>query len=54
MAVQKWNYGTEANLGILIKNIYDYSNLDRYVFYGPDYSDVSKRPRVIIRYTIRR
>jgi hypothetical protein len=54
VAVQKWNYGTAVNLGILIKNIYDYSNLDRYVFYGPDYSDVSKRPRVIIRYTIRR
>lgn len=54
VAVQKWNYGSASNLGILIRNIYEYSNLDRYVFYGPDYPDASKRPRVVIRYTIRR
>lgn len=53
-SVQKWNYGVSPNLGILLKNIYDYSNLDRYVFYGPDYPDVSKRPRIKIRYSIRR
>jgi hypothetical protein len=53
LAVQEWNYGTYSNLGIYIKNIYDYSNLDKYVFYGPDCPDVSKRPRLKIRYTIR-
>ncbi|MCX6164783.1 MAG: DNRLRE domain-containing protein [Ignavibacteriae bacterium] len=53
-AVQKWNYGVYPNLGILLKNIYDYSNLDRYVFYGPDYPDASKRPRIKIRYSLRR
>lgn len=52
-AVQKWNNGVYPNLGILLKNIYDYSNLDRYVFYGPDYPDASKRPRIKIRYSIR-
>ncbi len=54
MAVQKWNYGTNPNLGLLIKNIYDFLNLDKYVFYGPDFPDASLRPRIIIRYTIRR
>ncbi len=53
LAFQKWNYGVYTNFGVLLKNIYDYSNLDRYVFYGPDYSDVSKRPRLKIRYTLR-
>lgn len=54
IAFQKWNYGISTNLGFMFKNIYDYSNLDRYVFYGPDYSDISKRPRLKIRYSIRR
>ncbi|MFA5403525.1 MAG: DNRLRE domain-containing protein [Ignavibacteria bacterium] len=52
-AVQNWNYGVYPNLGILLKNIYEYNNLDRYVFYGPDYPDISKRPRIKIRYSIR-
>jgi hypothetical protein len=53
-AVQKWNYGSSVNLGLLLKNLYEYSNLDRYVFYGTDYPDVSKRPKFKIRYSIRR
>lgn len=53
-AVQKWNYGQSVNLGVLLRNIYEFTNLDKYVFYGPDYSDVSKRPKFIIRYSIRR
>lgn len=53
-AAQKWNYGQATNLGLHVKNIYEFSNLDRYVFYGPDYSDVSKRPKFKIRYSIRR
>jgi hypothetical protein len=52
-AFQKWVSGT-SNFGILIKNIYDYSNLDRYVFYSTNYPDVDKRPRLKIRYTLRR
>jgi hypothetical protein len=54
IAVQKWNYGSAANLGIVLSNIYEYVNIDRYVFYGPDYSDVSKRPRLKIRYSLKR
>jgi len=54
IAVQKWNYGSSPNLGIVLSNIYEYTNLDRYVFYGTDYSDVSKRPRLKIRYTLKR
>ncbi|MBI5403147.1 MAG: DNRLRE domain-containing protein [Ignavibacteriae bacterium] len=53
-ALQKWNYGLSTNFGIQIQNSAEYLNLDRYVFYGPDYSDVSKRPRLRIRYSIRR
>lgn len=53
VAVQKWINGAYTNFGVLLQNIYDYSNLDRYVFYGPDYPDVTKRPKVRIRYTIR-
>jgi len=53
-AFQKWNYGQIGNFGVQLQNIYEYSNLDRYVFYGPDYSDASKRPRIKIRYSIRR
>lgn len=52
--VQNWNYGITSNLGFLINNIYDYTNLDRYAIYGPDYPDASKRPRIKIRYSIRR
>ena len=54
MAFQNWNYGKYGNFGVLLQNIYDYSNLDRYVFYGPDYPDPSMRPRLKIRYSIRR
>lgn len=51
---QQWNYGKAVNLGFHVKNIYEFSSLDRYAFYGPDYSDVSKRPKFKIRYSIRR
>lgn len=54
LAFQKWNYSQIGNFGVQLQNIYEYSNLDRYVFYGPDYPDVSKRPRIKIRYSIRR
>ena len=54
VAFQKWNYGISPNMGILIRNIYDYTNLDRYVFYSSNYPDISKRPRLKIRYTLRK
>ena len=38
----------------VIRNIYDYTNLDKFVFYSGNYSDASKRPKLRIRYTIRR
>lgn len=50
---QYWNNGTYPNLGIIISNIYPFENLDRYVFYGPGYSDPTKVPRLRIRYTPR-
>jgi hypothetical protein len=53
-ALQRWNYGLTGNFGIQIQNIIEYFNLDRYVFYGSDYFDASKRPRLRIRYSIRR
>jgi hypothetical protein len=52
LAVQKWNNGT-TNLGLVMKNVYEVLNLDRYVFYGPDYPDASLRPRLKIRYSKR-
>ena len=54
LLLQKWNYGVSPNLGVLIRNIYDYTNLDRFVFYSGNYSDANKRPKLRIRYTIRR
>lgn len=48
---QKWNYGSAANLGVLLSNIYEYNSLDKYIFYGPNYSDPTKRPHLRIRYT---
>lgn len=48
---QKWNYGAAANLGIFLSNIYEYNSLDKYLFYGPNYPDRTKRPHLRIRYT---
>jgi len=53
IALQKWNYSVNTNLGLQIQNVREYENLDRYVFYGPSYPDVTKRPRIKIRYSIR-
>ena len=50
---QKWNYGTATNYGVLIRNIYNVINLDRFVFYGYGVSDTTLRPRLLIRYTPR-
>lgn len=50
---QKWSLGANPQYGILVNYIYEINGLDRYVFYSPDASDVSKRPRLRIRYTPR-
>jgi hypothetical protein len=48
---QKWNYGINANFGILLSNIYEYNSLDKYLFYSPNYPDPARRPHLRIRYT---
>jgi len=50
---QTWNYDKTKNLGIQLRNISDFTNLDKLVFYGPSVQDTSKRPKLIIRYTPR-
>jgi hypothetical protein len=51
--VQKWCLGKNPQYGILVNYIYEINGIDKYVFYSPDASDVSKRPRLRIRYTPR-
>lgn len=51
--LQRWNFNISPNLGVLLNYIYDGLGMDKYVFFGPNYSDVSKRPRLKIRYTPR-
>lgn len=50
---QKWNNGTSPNYGLLIGNVYNAFNVDRYVFFSPAHSDTALRPKLIIRYTER-
>lgn len=50
---QKWVSGVSTNYGLLIANVSEYSNLDRFVFYSDTYADVNRRPRLKIIYTIR-
>jgi hypothetical protein len=50
---QYWNSGTYPNFGILMGNIGQFGNFDKYVFYAPSYSDLTKVPRLRIRYTPR-
>lgn len=50
---QFWNAGIFANQGLALSNLSKRVNLDKFVFYSPTFSDVSKRPRLRITYTIR-
>ena len=50
---QTWNYDKTKNLGIQLRNLGDFTNLDKLVFYGPSVQDTSKRPKLVIRYTPR-
>lgn len=49
---QRWLLG-EANNGLLLFASNQLRNLDLFSFYSPTASDLSKRPRVIIKYTPR-
>ncbi len=50
---QRWNSGNLPNLGITMKNYFELENLDEFVFYSPSASDITKRPRLKITYTLR-
>ncbi|MBK7256118.1 MAG: hypothetical protein IPI04_19940 [Ignavibacteria bacterium] len=50
---QRWNSGIMPNLGITFKNIFELQNLDNFAIYSPAASDISKRPRLKITYTLR-
>lgn len=50
---QLWANGTFPNYGILIGNAGQYGNFDKFVFYSSTYSDLTKVPRLRIRYTPR-
>jgi len=51
--MQKWSSGTAVNYGVQLKAITDLVNLDKFVLYSPESSDVTKRPYLRIIYTIR-
>ena len=50
---QQWNLGTAQNYGLLFWNVSEVSNLDRFVFYDHTSSDINRRPRLKIIYTLR-
>ena len=50
---QRWNSGIMPNLGLTLKNIFELQNLDNFAIYSPSASDISKRPRLKITYTLR-
>jgi hypothetical protein len=51
--IQRWNSGVSPNYGLSIRNVSEIHNLDRFVFYNVNSSDISKRPRIKIIYTRR-
>lgn len=51
--VQRWISGLTPNYGVVLKCPSEKINLDNFVFYGPDNTDVSRRPKLRIRYTPR-
>lgn len=50
---QFWNNGIFPNYGLGLSTLGKRLNIDRFVFYSPDFADASKRPRLRITYTIR-
>lgn len=50
---QFWNNKTYQNLGLIITSVNEPANLDKFVFYGSNFPDVTLVPRLKIRYTPR-
>lgn len=51
--VQRWNSGISPNYGLSLKVPTETQNLDNFVFYNSDNPDVSKRPKLRVRYSLR-
>lgn len=51
--VQRWNSGVNPNYGLSLKCPSEKVNLDNFIFYNSDNADISKRPKLRIRYSIR-
>ncbi len=51
--VQRWNSNINPNYGLSLRNVSETQNLDNFIFYNSDNPDVSKRPKLRIRYSIR-
>lgn len=51
--VQRWNSGISPNYGVSLRCPSEIQNLDNFIFYNSDNPDVSKRPKLRIRYSLR-
>lgn len=51
--LQRWNSGVTPNYGLLFKGVSEQLNLNKLSFYSQSYSDITKRPRIRIIYTLR-
>jgi hypothetical protein len=51
--VQRWNSNVSPNYGLSMRCPSEIANLDNFIFYNSDNPDVSKRPRIRIRYSLR-
>jgi len=51
--VQRWNSNVSPNYGLSMRCPSEILNLDNFVFYNSDNPDVSKRPKLRIRYSLR-
>ena len=51
--VQRWNSNSSPNYGISLRCPSEIQNLDKFIFYNSDNPDISKRPKLRIRYSLR-
>lgn len=51
--VQRWNSNVSPNYGLSLRGASEIQNLDNFIFYNSDNPDVSKRPKLRVRYSIR-
>jgi hypothetical protein len=51
--VQRWNSGVAGNFGLLLRSPSETQNLDNFVFYSSNNPDISRRPKLRVRYTLR-